>query len=30
MLLLYVALGIEIFITNDYTFYYLFIIYYAW
>jgi hypothetical protein len=27
MLLLYVVLGIEIFITHDYTFYYLFIIY---
>jgi hypothetical protein len=26
MLLLYVVLGIEIFITHDYTFYYLFII----
>jgi hypothetical protein len=29
MLLLYVALGIEIFITHCYTFYYLFIIYYS-
>jgi hypothetical protein len=29
MLLLYVVLGIEIFITHDYTFYYLFIIYYS-
>jgi hypothetical protein len=28
MLLLYVVLGIEIFITYDYTFYYLFTIYY--
>jgi hypothetical protein len=27
--LLYVVLGIEIFITHDYTFYYLFIIYYS-
>jgi hypothetical protein len=27
MLLLYVDLGIEIFTTHDYTFYYLFIIY---
>jgi hypothetical protein len=29
MLLLYVVLGIEIFITHDYTFHYLFIIYYS-
>jgi hypothetical protein len=29
MLLLYVALGIKIFITHCYTFYYLFIIYYS-
>jgi hypothetical protein len=29
MLLLYVVLGIEIFTTHDYTFYYLFIIYYS-
>jgi hypothetical protein len=30
MLLLYVVLGIEIFTTHDYIFYYLFIIYYSW
>jgi hypothetical protein len=29
MLLLYVDLGIEIFITHDYTLYYLFILYYS-
>jgi hypothetical protein len=29
MLLLYVALGIEIFITRCYTFYYLVILYYS-
>jgi hypothetical protein len=29
MLLLYVVLGIEIYITHDYTFYYQFIIYYS-
>jgi hypothetical protein len=30
MLLLYVILGMEIYITHDYTFYYQFIIYYLW
>jgi hypothetical protein len=29
MLLLYVDLGIKIFITHDYTLYYLFILYYS-
>jgi hypothetical protein len=29
MLLLYAVLGIEIYITHDYTFYYQFIIYYS-